>query len=67
MTRPGSSGGTVEGTTTRPGPGHRRAWMVGATVWLAAGPAAAQSLSVDLGQGGASPARSSGWCCWSRS
>jgi flagellar biosynthetic protein FliP len=31
---------------------HRRAWLVGAAVWLATGPAAAQSLSIDLGQGG---------------
>ena len=37
---------------TRPGVGQRRAWLVGAALWLAAGPAAAQSLSVDLGQGG---------------
>ena len=31
---------------------HGRAWLIGAAVGLAAGPAAAQSLSVDLGQGG---------------
>jgi flagellar biosynthesis protein FliP len=37
---------------TRSGAGRRRGWLVGAAVWLAAGPAAAQSLSVDLGQGG---------------
>ena len=37
---------------TRSGAGRRRARLVGAAVWLAAGPAAAQSLSVDLGQGG---------------
>ncbi len=29
-----------------------RLWLLGAAVWLAAAPAAAQSLSVDLGQGG---------------
>ncbi len=32
----------------RPGP----AWLIGVAVWLAAGPAAAQSLSIDLGEGG---------------
>jgi len=31
---------------------RRRAWLVGAAVWLATGPVAAQSLSIDLGQGG---------------
>ena len=36
----------------RPGPGRGHAWVVGAAVGLAAGPATAQSLSVDLGQGG---------------
>ena len=29
-----------------------RAYLIGAAMWLAAGPAAAQSLSIDLGEGG---------------
>jgi flagellar biosynthetic protein FliP len=33
-------------------PHPRRAWLVGAAVWLSSGSAAAQSLSIDLGQGG---------------
>jgi flagellar biosynthesis protein FliP len=33
-------------------PRRRCAWLTGAAVWLSAGPAAAQSLSIDLGQGG---------------
>jgi flagellar biosynthetic protein FliP len=33
-------------------PHRRRAWLVGVAVSLATGPAAAQSLSIDLGQGG---------------
>jgi flagellar biosynthetic protein FliP len=28
------------------------AWLIGAAVWLSAEPASAQSLSIDLGQGG---------------
>jgi flagellar biosynthesis protein FliP len=31
---------------------HGRAWLVGAAVWLSTAPAAAQSLSIDLGHGG---------------